>query len=274
MRRIVIASCVALASLGGSGVAHAHDPIILTSDQRTPADGPLLPDGTVSFALYGTLDGPGDTRGFRVRFAEGDPRYLSVLIPDLEPENMLADDDLPYLIVTDPAGAVSEIKVDQPVRFAEPFSGTNYVRLAELKKVAVAGTYEVEVSGASASRFTVSVRRREVFGTPVENVPNRDLGMVGVMEWYATAPTTTVVAVTEAPPVAVSEPAVPDDNIGGAAPDDTVISNDTVNSNVGTSNDTASSNDSGIPMPVVLTLVGVLMVVVAAGIVVKRKNRP
>ncbi len=36
--------------------ALAHDPIIVTDDQTTPADGPFLPDGTVSFALYGSVN--------------------------------------------------------------------------------------------------------------------------------------------------------------------------------------------------------------------------
>jgi hypothetical protein len=31
----------------------------------------------------------------------------------------------------------------------------------------------------------VSVGEKEMFGTTVENIPNRDLGVAGVMAWYA-----------------------------------------------------------------------------------------
>ena len=65
MRKIVVV-LVALLVLMPASVASAHDPIILTSEQTTPASGPLLVDGTISFALYGSLESSTDTRGFRV----------------------------------------------------------------------------------------------------------------------------------------------------------------------------------------------------------------
>ena len=94
---------LALVALLPASAAKAHDPIILTPDQATPANGPLILDGTISFALYGALDSPKDTRGFRVNFKEGDALYFSILIPDLAPENQLDDASLPFLEVTDQA---------------------------------------------------------------------------------------------------------------------------------------------------------------------------
>ena len=182
---------LALFGLLPASVAKAHDPIILTSNQSTPADGPLLPDGTISFALYGSLESPADTRGFRVNFVEGDSLYLSILIPDLAPENQLDDASLPFVELTDPSGAKTKLSVSDKVSFAEPFTGTNYVRLTELTTVAISGTYSVVITGNSPSRFTVSVGKQEMFGTPVENVPNRDLGVGGVMSWYTNSPTST-----------------------------------------------------------------------------------
>ena len=182
---------LALFGLLPASVAKAHDPIILTSNQSTPADGPLLPDGTISFALYGSLESPADTRGFRVNFVEGDSLYLSILIPDLAPENQLDDASLPFVELTDPSGAKTKLSVSDKVSFAEPFTGTNYVRLTELTTVAISGTYSVMITGNSPSRFTVSVGKQEMFGTPVENVPNRDLGIGGVMSWYDNSPTST-----------------------------------------------------------------------------------
>ena len=180
---------LALFGLLPASVAKAHDPIILTSNQSTPADGPLLPDGTISFALYGSLESPADTRGFRVNFIEGDSLYLSILIPDLAPENQLDDASLPFVELTDPSGAKTKLSVSDKVSFAEPFTGTNYVRLTEYNSVAITGTYSVVVTGNSPGRFTVSVGKQEMFGTPVENISNRDLGVGGVMSWYNSSST-------------------------------------------------------------------------------------
>ena len=182
---------LALVALLPASVAKAHDPIILTPDHATPANGPLILDGTISFALYGALYSPKDTRGFRVNFKEGDPLYFSILIPDLAPENQLDDASLPFLEITDPAGATTKLLVSEKVSFAEPYSGTNYVRLTEFNSVAIAGTYSVVITGDSPGRFTVSFGQIEMFGTPVENVPNRDLGVGGVMSWYENSSTLT-----------------------------------------------------------------------------------
>ena len=176
---------VVLFVLMPAAVASAHDPIILTAEQTTPARGPLLVDGTISFALYGSLEGPTDTRGFRVQFQQDDPMYLSILIPDLAPENALEDSLLPTLEVLDPMGEVSTYEPTERVTFAEPYTGTNYVRLLVYEGVALGGIYEITIKGLAASRFTVSVGKIEQFGTAVEDIDNRDLGVAGVMDWYA-----------------------------------------------------------------------------------------
>jgi len=184
MKKFLLVVAVLFGFLPAS-LAKAHDPIILTSDQRTPSDGPLLLDGTISFALYGALDSAGDTRGFRVKFNAGDPLYLSILIPDLAPENTLDDASLPFLNVEDPSGAILNFATTEKVSFAEPYTSTNYVRLTEFTSTALSGTYLITVSGDSPARFTISVGKKEMFGTPVENITNRELGVAGVMAWYA-----------------------------------------------------------------------------------------
>ena len=184
MKKFLIVVAVLFGFLPAS-TAKAHDPIILTSDQSKPSDGPLLLDGTISFALYGSLDSAGETRGFRVKFNAGDPLYLSILIPDLAPENLLDNASLPFLNVEDPSGAILNFAPTERVSFAEPYSGTNYVRLTEFRTTAIAGTYAITVAGDSPARFTVSIGEKEMFGTPVENITNRELGVAGVMAWYA-----------------------------------------------------------------------------------------
>jgi len=201
MKKILFLSLVLFGLLPAS-IAAAHDPIILTSEQRTPAEGPLLVDGTVSFALYGSLETDNDTRGFRVNFNAGDPLYISILIPDLAPENTLDDVSLPFVNVEDPNGTTVKLAITQKVSFPEPYTGTNYVRLTEFRSTAIGGTYLITVTGKSAARFTVSVGEKEMFGTPVENIPNRDLGVAGVMAWYAGDPVAieeTVESVVETP---------------------------------------------------------------------------
>jgi len=183
MRKIVVV-LAALLVLMPASAASAHDPIILTAEQTTPASGPLLVDGTISFALYGSLESSTDTRGFRVQFQEDDPLYLSILIPDLAPENELGNDLLPTLEVLDPMGEVSTYEPTERVTFAEPYSGTNYVGLLVYEGVALGGVYEITIKGKAASRFTVSVGKIEQFGTAVEDIDNRDLGVAGVMDWY------------------------------------------------------------------------------------------
>lgn len=184
MKKLLFIAAILLGLLPAS-IASAHDPIILTSDQRTPIDGPLLVDGTISFALYGSLNTGGDTRGFRVQFNEGDPLYISILIPDLAPENTLDDESLPFVNVEDPNGTTMKLATTQKVPFPEPYTGTNYVRLTDFRGTAIGGTYSITVTGNSSARFTVSVGEKEMFGSPVENIPNRDLGVTGVMTWYS-----------------------------------------------------------------------------------------
>jgi hypothetical protein len=92
---------------------------------------------------------------------------------------------LPTLEVLDPTGAVSTFEPTERVTFAEPYTGTNYVQLLEYEGVALGGIYEITIKGKAASRFTVSVGKIEQFGTAVEDIDNRDLGVAGVMTWYA-----------------------------------------------------------------------------------------
>jgi len=241
MKRLLFITAILLGLLPAS-IATAHDPIILISEQQTPADGPLLIDGTVSFALYGSLETTDDTRGFRVNFTEGDPLYISILIPDLAPENMLDDESLPIVNVEDPNGTTVKLATTQKVPFPEPYTGTNYVRLTEFRGTAIGGTYSITVTGKSAARFTVSVGEKEMFGTTVENIPNRDLGVAGVMTWYsgdqgAVAIEETVQSVVEAP-----------------------------------SNETSSKNQS-TPLLLVITIIVASIVMVGLGFVRVNKTR-
>jgi hypothetical protein len=188
---MVSLALLGVAVLGGAATAFAHDPIILTDTQTSPDDGPLLPDGTISFALYGSLNSAGDTRGLRVRYDAGDPVDITLLIPDRTPENELTDSLLPTLRIDAPDGTSRTLTPTERVRFDESFSNTSYVRYLELGESAQAGEYRLTVTALAPARFTLAVGTTERFGTPVENVSNRDDGIAGVQRWYTTPPPTT-----------------------------------------------------------------------------------
>jgi hypothetical protein len=116
-------------------------------EQTSPAARPLLLDGTVSFALYGTLLTPNDHRGFRARFRAGDTLTLRLLVPDIEPERSLAPEQRPVLIVTEPGGQSRIVHFSAVSRFTESFSGTKFLQYVSLAEPAVAGDYGFIVDG-------------------------------------------------------------------------------------------------------------------------------
>ena len=71
MKRL-LALVVALVVMG-SGVAVAHQPVILLKSDTTAAKGPLLVDGTVSFAVRAAFTKKGEKKAFRAQLQEGMP---------------------------------------------------------------------------------------------------------------------------------------------------------------------------------------------------------
>ena len=70
MRKLVIAVVAALVL--GSSAAFAHQPVVLLDTDTTAAKGPLLVDGTVSFAIRAAFTKSGQKKAFRALFKEGD----------------------------------------------------------------------------------------------------------------------------------------------------------------------------------------------------------
>lgn len=170
----------------------AHDPIFLTSEQVTPDTGPYLPDGAISWAIYGTFPTAGETRGFEFDLRDGEDLYASLLIPNLEPEISLPDSELPYAELTLPNGEVRILEAEIREVFDEQFSGTSYVTLVELKEPAMAGRHSVVVHSQGPARFVVPVGEREEFFTPAERTVDRPSSFMGIADplnaWYQTPP--------------------------------------------------------------------------------------
>ena len=175
---------------------HAHDPLFLTAEQPTPEEGPYLPDGTISFALYGEFTEVGGTRGFQARFQEADYFQLELLIPARAPEENLAEDKLPYLLVLKPDSTEEALYPSIRTRFDEPFTNTSYYTFIKEQGTAIEGVYDITVVSRHASRFTVAIGFQEQFGTTVERVGDRssafDETRDRLEQWYNEPMTTDI----------------------------------------------------------------------------------
>ena len=162
---VALASLLAAGGIVAAPSAQAHQPVQLTSADRTPASGPLLVDGTVSFAVYAAVR-QGSTRGFRVGMQEGQRLDIQLLIPDRQPANRLRAARLPLVTVIDPAGRRTTLDINERTPFYEPYSGTSYFYLTRWSEIARAGTYQVIVSGRDRAKVptVIGVGYREVPG--------------------------------------------------------------------------------------------------------------
>jgi len=148
----------------GSGVAYAHQPVTLIDSDVIAAKGPLLVDGTVSFAVRASFTKPGQKKAFRAQFKSGDALSVQYLIVDKKPESSLRISALPTLVITTPTGSTVTIALDERTKFYEPFSRVNYLYLARYSAVAQSGVYSFTITSRAKSSITVAVGDREVSG--------------------------------------------------------------------------------------------------------------
>lgn len=168
-QRSAIAVVTAVAVLSLAAPVHAHQPVLLGSDDATPRSGPLLPDGTVSYAVRAEVE-QGQERGFRFGLRQGDRLAMQLLIFDEPPANDLAPSALPQVTIIDPRGRRSVVQINERTEFYEPYSKQSYLFLSRIERSAVPGTYRVIVRGRSATPVdaTVAVGYREVPGRVIE----------------------------------------------------------------------------------------------------------
>ena len=81
----------------GSGVAQAHQPLVLLDSDTSASNGPLIVDGTLSFAVRAAFTKAGQKKAFRAQLKEGDELTVQYLIVDKKPENALRKTSLPLL---------------------------------------------------------------------------------------------------------------------------------------------------------------------------------
>jgi hypothetical protein len=151
----------------GSGVAVAHQPVVLLKSDTTAEKGPLLVDGTVSFAIRATFTKAGEKRGFRAQLKEGDALEVQYLIVDKKPENSLKISQLPLVVITGPDGFKITMKINERTKFYEPYGRTNYLYLARNSTTAKAGIYNFVITARAKSEITLAVGEKEIKGEVV-----------------------------------------------------------------------------------------------------------
>ncbi|MDB0039126.1 hypothetical protein N9F54_01015, partial [Actinomycetota bacterium] len=92
--RVSVFAALLVAGALMAPAVNAHQGVNLNERDRTPARGPLLVDGTVSFAVRADLS-RGDRRGFRFQLDDGDTLAVQLLIVDEAPANRLRSSALP-----------------------------------------------------------------------------------------------------------------------------------------------------------------------------------
>ena len=164
MRRALISAFALTFALTLAPTASAHQPVVLLDTDTTPAAGPLLADGTISFAIRASFTKSGQKKAFRAALKDGDQLAIQYLIVDKKPENTLKNSLLPQLVVTSPSGKKLTIALNERTKFFEPFGRTNYLYLSRYTAPAEAGIYNFMITSRAKSAITIAVGDREVQG--------------------------------------------------------------------------------------------------------------
>jgi hypothetical protein len=137
---------------------------VLLNTDTTAAKGPLLLDGTVSFAVRASFAKAGEKKAFRADFKSGDAFAVQYLIVDKKPENAVKSTLLPQLLMTSPSGKSVALKLTERTKFYEPYGKTNYLYLGRYSAAAEEGTYSFTLSSRGKASVTIAVGEREVPG--------------------------------------------------------------------------------------------------------------
>ena len=152
--------------------ASAHQPVSLLASDTSAANGPLLIDGTISFAIRATFKRSGDKRGFRANLKAGEQLAIQYLILDKKPENALKKSKQPKLVVTSPTGKKIKVKLNERTKFFEPYGKTDYLYLGRYDAPAEPGTYSFLITSRGKSAITIAIGEVETMGEVVRgNAP-------------------------------------------------------------------------------------------------------
>jgi hypothetical protein len=158
-----------------------HIPVVLTRKNASRGKSPVLPDGNISFAFYGSVDEPGETRTVRAELRADQNLFVELLIPKQSPEQDLPEEELPVLTIDFPSGEQKVLAPSQRTTFDEPYTDTSYLSYLVARFPGEEGTYTLSVSGPAPARFVLAVGDDERPGDVLDGV----IGSVGdVHQWY------------------------------------------------------------------------------------------
>lgn len=163
MRKIAT-SIFTLLLLGVTSSAVAHQPVELSDKHISANKGPILVDGTISFALRASFTKAKQERGFRASLKQGELLNFEYLIVDQPPENKLPLSKLPKVTIIAPDGSKTVVKFTERSKFYEPYGGTNYLYLARFSSTAIEGIYSFSIKSNGKARVTVSTGSKETYG--------------------------------------------------------------------------------------------------------------
>ena len=163
-RLLILSAALVLQSALQPISANAHQPVFLSSTDTTAAKGPLLTDGTISFAVRASFTRAGEKRAFRAAFKSGDLFAIQYLIVDKKPENALRTTLLPTVVITSPTGKKVTMRIAERTKFFEPFGKTNYLYLARNSFDAEAGIYSVLITSRARAAVTIAIGDKEIPG--------------------------------------------------------------------------------------------------------------
>ena len=164
MRRTLIASIALALAATMATPASAHQPVFLLPTDTTPNAGPLLVDGTVSYAIRASFTKSGQKQAFRAALKEGDVLEVQYLIIDKKPENLLKNTLLPQLVITSPLGKKFSMKFTERTKFLEEYSRTMYLYLGRYTAPAEAGIYQFVATSRARAAITIGVGYQEIPG--------------------------------------------------------------------------------------------------------------
>ena len=164
MKKYLFIALIAPLSLINSGLVFAHQPVELGAKNTRTDQGPILVDGTVSFALRANFTKANQERGFRASLKQGELLNFEYLIIDKAPENKMALNKLPIVTITAPDGTNSIVKFTERTKFYEPYGRTNYLFLARFSTTAIDGIYNFSIKSKAKASITVSTGSKEIFG--------------------------------------------------------------------------------------------------------------
>jgi hypothetical protein len=164
MRKSLVAALVLAFSILPAGSATAHQPVFLLPTDTTPNAGPLLVDGTVSFAIRASFTKSGQKQAFRAALKEGDSLEVQYLIVDKKPESTMRSTLLPQLVITSPTGKKLTMKFTERTKYLEKYSRTTYLYLGRYSAPAEAGIYQFVATSRARAAVTIAVGNKEIPG--------------------------------------------------------------------------------------------------------------